>query len=576
MQRRLTLLVAMAVAGAGAGAVSAAPGNKPTPSQLRTRPNVIVAIADTGINPYHEAFYRPQNTAHPCTWVTGFSDCSLPALRLTIGTKKSYSEAVAADRSVWASLEVGQWYWIPRTNIIGAVCSVEQRSEPTGEDACILDLNGHGTATASSVLSEAPEALLLVDDANAGALDLDRPPVIPDVQSHSWAAATPLALHGAAPLPGEHVDACPAARRRPEALFFLAAGNEAPFPTLLDCERTLHDVNVVGGAYPGYWNTGSWSVYDFASWHCRPTAVHDATKGTIQHCGTSLAAPTAAGAAAAALLKVRQHDRYHGRSTMKQVSRSVTRAQFDAALRSGASYSPKPKYPQPTDCKTPLSNCISAIGSGRPVPITPEMAPFLWGYGWLDSTVVDAVVSCALRRTCPAKSAEGTKYNETRHELRDVQHRDAVSGSPQSDAESRRDAGDDRAHAVPIKPNKEYAGTVEPYVVGGDMEDWYTFRAVRGQRISVASDASIGGVAQPAPGHIGCWALRGPNGALLHGDSDNEGVHIFEMACETGKDNYPPPTNVPAPSTGTYTLVYLAHNGFPPHDYAFQLWLTRG
>jgi hypothetical protein len=570
MPRRLSLLMILVVAVATAGVASAA--TRPTPAQRRAAPTVIVALADSGINPYHQAFYRPQNTAHPCTWVRGFSDCSIPALPLTIGTKKSYAEAVAADRAVWEWAEVGQWYWIPKTNIIGAVCSVEQKDGPGETPQCILDSNGHGTATASSVLSEAPDALLLMNDSNAGALEMARPPVIPDVQSHSWGAATPLPLHATAPLPNEYVDICPAARRQPETLFFIAAGNEAPFPTVVDCERTMHDVNVVGGAYPGHWNTGSWSVYDFASWYCRPAADGTSTTTTSQKCGTSMAAPTAAGAAAAALLKVRRHDRYNGRSTMQRVSPSVTRAQFDAALRNGASYSPKPKYPQPTDCKPPYSDCVSALGSG-PVPITPELAPFLWGYGWLDSTVVDAVVSCALRRACPAKSAEAQKYNETRHQLRDVQHRDAVSGLPQSDAESKRDAGDDPDTSVAIKPDNEYTGSVEPYVVGGDMEDWYTFRAVKGQRVTVYAGASIGGMRQEAPGQLGCWNLRTASGSHVGGGT-TKGVRIYETHCGTGEDN-PPPTDVVVPRTGTYTLVYFAHNGTPPHDYDFQLTLTR-
>ena len=49
------------------------------------RPTVVVAVADSGVNPYHRAFYRPGNTEHPCTYVTGFTNCSLRALELSVG-----------------------------------------------------------------------------------------------------------------------------------------------------------------------------------------------------------------------------------------------------------------------------------------------------------------------------------------------------------------------------------------------------------------------------------------------------------------------------------------------------------
>src|SRR5689334_6520634 len=106
---RIATRVALALA-VVAVAVPAAHAEKPVAATAR--PSVVVALADTGVNPYHDAFYRPQNTAHPCTWVVGFKDCSIPALRLSVGRDLSFDAAMAADKAAWASVKPHQWYWI--------------------------------------------------------------------------------------------------------------------------------------------------------------------------------------------------------------------------------------------------------------------------------------------------------------------------------------------------------------------------------------------------------------------------------------------------------------------------------
>src|SRR5687767_1640875 len=210
----------------------------PQAARAAASPHVVVAVADTGVNPYHEVYYRPENTAHPCTWVAGFDDCSIPALHLSIGRHEDVTQALHADREVWASVVPGQWYWIPKTNIIGAVCDQphSSKTDAAGQPAvtCILDEDGHGTSTTSSVLSEAPDALLLVHEGDAGAEDLATAPVLPDIQSHSWSLPVPLPSHAAHPfVPGTN-DMCNQWHDS-ETLYFVAAGNEAPFPTLADC-----------------------------------------------------------------------------------------------------------------------------------------------------------------------------------------------------------------------------------------------------------------------------------------------------------------------------------------------------
>ena len=566
MPRLVPLALAAAVLLTTTGGADAAP-------RVTPKPTVVVAVADTGINPYHAAFYRPHLTQHPCTYVAGFRCNDIRELPLSIGKYKTYDEAVKADMDMWLSLKPHQWYWIPKTNIVGAVCD-ESLSVSTAIDeaTCILDDNGHGTGTASSVISEAPDALLLVHDGNSGAYDLATMPVTADVQSHSWGPAAPLPLHASnAAIPGSMDDCGPV--RRKESVFFIAAGNEAPWPTVLDCNRHPLDVNVVGGGYPGYWTPQSWSMYDFASWFCRPAAAYDDLKATENHCGTSFSAPTAAGAAAAALLTLRRQDGYTGRSTRTSVSRTVTRAAFDKALRDAATYTPKKKFPFNENC-APGGPCVGGALSAAGYPL-PEQAPWMfYGYGWLDSTVTPAVVACARRKTCPPKPAAAQQWHDTRNGVRTVFDQGLVQPGPQQDGGTKRDAGETRASAVPIVPGRAYTGTVEPYGLGGDQEDWYTFRAVAGQTISVTGTSYLHPAADAADisDAVGCWWLVGVDGRSMV--SGPPVVPLYDIECESAGVN-DPPANIRVPRTGTYALAYSAHNGLPKHDYRFTVTLGR-
>lgn len=514
-------LVLLLPAGAPASA------EEPTARQ----PQVVVAVADTGVNPYHEIYYRPENTDHPCTWVEGFDDCSIPALELSIGEYDDYATAVATDQAVWSSVELHQWYWIPKTNIIGAVCE-GSGSLTTSVGTCILDGHGHGTGTTSSVLSEAPDALLLVHEGNSGAYDLATAPVTPDIQTHSWGPAAPLPLHAADPvLPGESL-VCDDQAFDKETIFFISAGNEAPWPAIADCSRVHNRVQIVGGGYPGHWETRSWSTYDFASWMCRPTAVHNSTTGTRpSYCGTSFASPTAAGAAAAALLAIRRHDGFTQRSTPDMVSATVSRERFIDALRTAATYTPQRKFPNPP--------------SATSAPLPAEAPYLIWGYGWLDGTVADVVVTCALGRTCPEKSAAAQEHNARRRAMRSATTDDAVPGPAQDDGGSGRDAGTTRATAVRIGPGAHtgYLWTAGPF---GDYEDWYAFDTTAGTRIRAEFE-----------GVLGCWQLLGPDGA--------------ELASTCTVATYPTGPDLAAPTDGTYVLTFGRALG--PQDYRFSLAL---
>lgn len=115
-------------------------------------PTGVIALVDTGINPYHEVFRDDSDRAqqHPSTYLPDYP-ADAERLELTLDAA-SYEEAVSADCATWQGLEPGQLYWIPGTKIVGAVAVLapgEDYSPSACEGALVLDGNGHGTMTAS-------------------------------------------------------------------------------------------------------------------------------------------------------------------------------------------------------------------------------------------------------------------------------------------------------------------------------------------------------------------------------------------------------------------------------------------
>src|SRR5688572_20198135 len=81
----------------------------------------VVAVVDTGINPYHYQFRddSPRFQQHPSTYIPGFP-VNAEALHLTFDAE-DYEAAVLADCAEWAKVERGRLYWVPGTRIVGAV-----------------------------------------------------------------------------------------------------------------------------------------------------------------------------------------------------------------------------------------------------------------------------------------------------------------------------------------------------------------------------------------------------------------------------------------------------------------------
>ena len=118
------------------------------------KPYVVIALLDTGINPYHVIFRRPDMIRHPYTYIEGFPKNAL-SLNLTFG--KDYEKDVAKDNAIWKETKGRTIYWIPRTNILTI-----SFGKFTKEGSYILDQQGHGTGSASVIAQENPNAIILM------------------------------------------------------------------------------------------------------------------------------------------------------------------------------------------------------------------------------------------------------------------------------------------------------------------------------------------------------------------------------------------------------------------------------
>lgn len=137
-------------------ASSAYSSNECKVQRLRQRSFVVVALLDSGINPYHYDFRLPADNdmigVHPSEFVEGFPE-ETPTFDLTLDAP-DYESAVTQDATEWGAVQQDTLYTFPGTKIIGGYAvnvSADTYGgrildEGTGDP---LDPPGHGTATAS-------------------------------------------------------------------------------------------------------------------------------------------------------------------------------------------------------------------------------------------------------------------------------------------------------------------------------------------------------------------------------------------------------------------------------------------
>jgi subtilisin family serine protease len=309
---RLSLVVAC-----GLLAGCTAPGTIPPPSDGPTPPWVVVAVVDTGINPYHEDFRTEDPGVEEAVQeLRGPNGLGPIHLRLTFtGTFEANREA---DRDLWAGLSHGTLYWFEGTRILGYSTSVDRTLFSNTSETMILDDFGHGTPIASVILTAAPSALILAVETDG--FDLEEPTASPPVEGLnalerlSWVDVINLSmgLVGGGFKPSELEAAAATERLTARGTSVVAsAGNDphhpitSPFagpPWVIAVSGTMPDHS---GREPYYAQTTD-VVATATQW----AASHNHTTAYEENFGTSFAAPVVAGVLAHALhlLRAEGHD----------------------------------------------------------------------------------------------------------------------------------------------------------------------------------------------------------------------------------------------------------------------------
>jgi len=296
----------------------------------------VVAINDTGVNPYHvefsaETYPDPDVlaltnnfTKHPSEYIPGYPK-DAQAIRMTTG--QGYFPP--ADAKLWAlksasspgGLEFGKMYWIPGTKIVGAIQpGTFSCTNCTAGAHVILDDDGHGSGSTSVSTGNrygyCPTCLLVVSKGLGSAMTASSALPWVDIQSNSWGsvanAPVDLGFQLAGLDPGKTTRV--AVERGQTVLF--ASGNgsgnafESPSPTygtstagpdwnvVVGAIRRDVERPIIGDGTPAH--LSSWGDGNLPS-ACRTGVVSQCAFG-----GTSAATPYTSGIFGTVLTAIRQ------------------------------------------------------------------------------------------------------------------------------------------------------------------------------------------------------------------------------------------------------------------------------
>lgn len=328
--RRVVLLALLVFAGSMSLPVIAEPA---------ARAHAVIALIDTGINPYSAAFRddSPLAKQHPSSYLPGYPpECDeegtiVPCSRrlaLTLDAA-TFEEAFEADRGIWESFVFpNTLYWIPGTKIVGAISMGRGGTDcdngapevpPVGgqlrgffcSEHAILDDQGHGTMTASRAAAVtnslgAGARIVMIEGLGEGGVTWAAQQGWIDVQSNSWGS-----------LVSTPTGSIPIAFKRAAAhhLVFTASGNGLAFagaaPTPTYVQPTMPQGVLVVGAHDNG-RVAAWSgapAHVVTDGYGGYAAAHDSLDPPSPRpsaCCTSASSPYAAGAAVALALEARR------------------------------------------------------------------------------------------------------------------------------------------------------------------------------------------------------------------------------------------------------------------------------
>lgn len=306
---------------------------------------VVVAVIDSGFNPYHWDFqsaYMPQALDEdpandlpldqdPSTWVPGypaassFASFSGLALTSTVGKPESDTDELhAKDAEQWGKVKQStpgevHMAWVPGTKVIGAV------TFGAGTDGFAPGSHGVGTSSVSvgNLHGTCPHCLLvfvdgLGEEANRWVEQQDWI----DLQTNSWGFSSGVVTRDRV-YAGSDTESQKAAVDRGQSIFF-SAGNGvdgafvATNPTLFSSQEGPDWITTVGAINPDGSSPGSGKPADVASVGSDYPSAYGSTNATngVGFGGTSNATPVTAGLYGEALWQLR--NRMTGASRQQQ------------------------------------------------------------------------------------------------------------------------------------------------------------------------------------------------------------------------------------------------------------------
>jgi hypothetical protein len=298
--------------------------------------DVVIAVLDNGINPYHQDYADPARTAPPASYLTGYPASATP-LYLDLQSN-DYATARGHDEALWRGLKMSTLYWVPGTKIAGLIAlpetvvqgatEINASTNPNATNDPFIDNNGHGNSVASVAVGNkhgsCPRCLIVVintQDFAAGLAWAASQPWI-DIVSNSWSSLgqSPYGSSATSAASGPGYDTASRKAVAAGKLVLFAAGNGAtgtgPYiratpdrgSTLASPTTGPAWVLTVGAASPGNGQPTPWhnvpvDVIGYGQdWPAATAASIDRADSFF---GTSCATPVVAGVIGTALWNLR-------------------------------------------------------------------------------------------------------------------------------------------------------------------------------------------------------------------------------------------------------------------------------
>jgi subtilisin family serine protease len=353
---------------------------------------VVVALFDSGINPYHEVFRGSRVSHLDFDIVDGVTGAPPELVNLTLGG--DFQADLDADAAFWRTVQPGRLYGFLGTNVLAI------SFQDPSEQALILDetFTSHGSSTAYNVIRENPDALILMIQAASA---------IPTTGANGqetaglrWAAAQ-VWIDAISISLGPPVQAMPGYDETPAALrsvveagkLVVASVGNQPIPYFSDPIAGPPWVVGVGGVISDSRGEAviAAKIPDLVSDFRGLGVSKNDTRAFVSFGGTSLAAPTVAAQMAKAILLTRQHYGHTGGirdgALVQWSGGKLTNADFRAAFNRTAVYWNTTDYRGQNLSESPIDAVIYA---SAPVLPTPWMQ---MGWGYVGPGVAEAAVA---------------------------------------------------------------------------------------------------------------------------------------------------------------------------------------